>query len=338
MGKLLSQVYQVFQVEVGLHGNIFDYSFENYGDLATHGFFRNMWQLLQLVGAQFRKCNTFDILLLWQEDRAAMEAIVDTGIFSQRELVRMNRFCHHKKMHSIGDMTQCNGITVHPTMFLQEEGESYRAFPAQCPTTPDHGLWLCAIGSLTVSGHQLQHPLGVYTADPHHPDVWFTIKNHSKIYWQLLTQEDEMYQWEMMGWQTRYGTGYLLMGTQEGECSRLVRVSIRDWSGQALCLHSSTITAQGHTEPLAPTRLCEVLQSWGNQSLWVSLHIDGDEEWIFIGLIRGLLIIGHDGSYMRHLPNNVCSYAVVIHCQNTGCFVGMTILTLLKRIESVCKG
>jgi hypothetical protein len=26
MGKLLSQAYRVFQMEVGLHGNIFDYS------------------------------------------------------------------------------------------------------------------------------------------------------------------------------------------------------------------------------------------------------------------------------------------------------------------------
>ncbi len=65
MGKLLSQAYQVFLVEVGLHGNIFDYSFEDYGDLATHGFFRNMWQLLWLFGAWFKICGTFDIPHLW---------------------------------------------------------------------------------------------------------------------------------------------------------------------------------------------------------------------------------------------------------------------------------
>jgi hypothetical protein len=147
MEKLLSQAYQVFQVEVGLHGNIFfDYSFEGYGDLATHGFLRNMWQLLRLFGARFRICDTFDIPLLWQDDRAVMEANADTGIFSQGELVRINRVCHHKKVHSTGDLIQCNGITVHPIMFLLEEGECYRDFPAQCPTTPDHGLWLVLLG------------------------------------------------------------------------------------------------------------------------------------------------------------------------------------------------
>jgi hypothetical protein len=131
MGNFLSQAYQLFQVEVGLHGNIFDYSFEDYGDLAMYGFFGNMWQLLWLFGAWFRICNTFDILHLWQDDRAVMEAIADTGIFSQGELVQINRFHHHKMFHSIEDLTQCGGITVHPTMFLQEEGESYRDyFPA----------------------------------------------------------------------------------------------------------------------------------------------------------------------------------------------------------------
>jgi hypothetical protein len=156
---------------------------------------------------------------------------------------------------------------VFSKMFLREEGESYRDFPAQRPTTRDHGLWLHAIGPLTVRGHQLHHPLGVYTSYPHHPNVWFTIKDRSEIYPQLPSQEYEIYQHEMMRRQTRYGTQYLLTGTRKGVCSWLVRVSIRDWSRQALHFHSSAIRALGHTKPTAPTRLREVLQSWGNQSL-----------------------------------------------------------------------
>ncbi len=76
-------------------------------------------------------------------------------------------------------------------------------------------------------------------------------------------------------------------------------------------------TALGHTKPTAPTRLHEILQSWGNQSLWLLLHIDGEnEEWIFFGLMKGLLIIGHDGSYMPYLANNVCSCTVLIYCHH----------------------
>jgi hypothetical protein len=39
--------------------------------------------------------------------------------------------------------------------------------------------------------------------------------------------------------------------------------------------------------------------------------------------MRGSLIIGHNGSYMPHLANNICSCAVVIHCQHTGYYADM---------------
>jgi hypothetical protein len=45
-GRMLHQAYQVFQVEVGLGGNIFSQSFISFGRLTTHGFFQNLWELL----------------------------------------------------------------------------------------------------------------------------------------------------------------------------------------------------------------------------------------------------------------------------------------------------
>jgi hypothetical protein len=38
-GRMLNQAYQVFQVEVGLGGNIFSLSFISFGRLTTDGFF-----------------------------------------------------------------------------------------------------------------------------------------------------------------------------------------------------------------------------------------------------------------------------------------------------------
>jgi hypothetical protein len=46
VGRMLLQAYQVFQVEVRLGGNIFSQSFISFGRLATHGFIRNLWELL----------------------------------------------------------------------------------------------------------------------------------------------------------------------------------------------------------------------------------------------------------------------------------------------------
>ncbi len=127
-----------------------------------------------MFGVKFRIHDTFNIPLLCKDDRAIMDSVADTGIFSKSELARFNRFQHHTMVHSIGDLTQCNGITVDPVMLLREEGESNRDFPTQRPTAVDHRLWLRVIGSLTVAGHKLRHPLGAYISNPHLPDIWFT--------------------------------------------------------------------------------------------------------------------------------------------------------------------
>jgi hypothetical protein len=262
LGKLLHHAYQIFQVKVGLHGNIFDYSFDNYGDLATHGFFQNMWQLPRMFGVKFRIHDTFDIPLLCKDNHTIMDLVADTGIFSKSELVRLNRFQHHKKVYSIEDLTQCNGLKVDPVMFLREEGESMQDFSNQRPTAADHRLWLRAIGSLTVGGHKLRHPLGEYISDPHLPDIWVTSESQSEIYQHLNTGGYEVFQREVAGRQTRYGTRYHLKETQEGECERLVQVSVRDWDGQSLQFHSAATTLAGSDHLREPTSLKEVLQSW----------------------------------------------------------------------------
>ncbi len=40
--------------------------------------------------------------------------------------------------------------------------------------------------------------------------------------------------------------------------------------------------------------------------------------------MQGSLIVGHDGSYMPHLANNICAYAVMIYCTHTDQYTEMT--------------
>jgi hypothetical protein len=37
-----------------------------------------------------------------------------------------------------------------------------------------------------------------------------------------------------------------------------------------------------------------------------------------------LLVIGHDGSYMPHLANNVCTCAAVFYCSHTNQYADIT--------------
>jgi hypothetical protein len=102
MGKLLHHSYQILQVEVGLHGNIFDYSFDNYGTLATHGFFQNTWQLLRMFEVNFRIQNTFNIPLLCKDDCTIMDSVADTGIFSKVNLQGSTDFGTIKRFIALG--------------------------------------------------------------------------------------------------------------------------------------------------------------------------------------------------------------------------------------------
>jgi len=129
IGKMLTQSYQAFQIDVGLGGNIFGRSFGRLGHLATDGFFRNIWELLDYFGTHLRIHHSFDIPLLRENDRTVMDAVYDTGIFSSKELEQINRVRHHKKVSSVGDLAGCDGQTIMPGMYTSIVGESRCKFP-----------------------------------------------------------------------------------------------------------------------------------------------------------------------------------------------------------------
>jgi hypothetical protein len=64
-----------------------------------------------------------------------------------------------------------------------------------------------------------------------------------------------------------------------------------------------------------PTSLLATIRSFPNQSLWQSLDLDGDGEWIIDGLARGSLAIVHNGSFMEHMDDTSCSAGGIIFCK-----------------------
>jgi hypothetical protein len=173
--------YLVFQNEVGIGGKVLLWPFEKYGALATHGFFRNLWQLLSKYGVSLRLPRDSSISVLCLDDRPLMETVVDTGIFSTAELVAINQYRHHKRVHSIGDMVCCDGLTIKPTMFTMTKGQSSLEFPCQRPSWAQLNLWKRAVGSITILGIRLRTPFGAFTAESHCPDEWFTNADGSHI-------------------------------------------------------------------------------------------------------------------------------------------------------------
>jgi hypothetical protein len=69
-------------------------------------------------------------------------------------------------------------------------------------------------------------------------------------------------------------------------------------------------------------QIVATLASWENQLLWKHLWIDGGAgDWIFSGLMCGSLVIGHGGSYMPYLANNISTCATVVYCSHINQYV-----------------
>ncbi len=252
--------------------------------------------------------------MLHVDDRPLMEAVADTSIFSSAELVAINRFRHHKRVHSIGDMVCCDGLTIKPSMLMMTKRRSSLEFPRQRPSWAQLNLWKRAVGSITILGIRLRTPLGAFTADLHCPDKWFTNADASHIYHMPSSGATAVYEHLPARRSPQYGSMYYLTNRIPGELTPTHRVSIRLWNGATLRYHSSAPRWIPRAVDV-PRTLCDNLNVWGNPSLWKTLRINGNDcSWIFRGLMWGSLLIGHDGSYMPMVANDVCLCAVVLHC------------------------
>ena len=211
---MLALAYLVFQNEVGIGGKVLLWSFEKYGNLVTHGFFQNLWQLLSQYGVSLRLPQDSSSSVLRIDNGPLMEVLANTGIFSSAELVAINQFCHHKQVHSIGDMVCCGSLTIKLSMLTMTKGRSSMEFPCQRPTRAQLTLWKRAVCSIT----QLRLPLGAFTADPHRPDEWFTNADGSHIYHIPsvgATAVNECLRTRR--WSTQYGLTYYLTDWIPGE-------------------------------------------------------------------------------------------------------------------------
>jgi hypothetical protein len=67
----------------------------------------------------------------------------------------------------------------------------------------------------------------------------------------------------------------------------------------------------------SPTALVEVLESFGNDSLWENMALDGDRAWISNGIAAGKLVIAHDRSYMSSESSSLCLAGLILYCRAT---------------------
>ena len=224
---MFEAAYLVFQTEVGIGGSILDIL----GCLATHSFFQNLWQILLWYGITLHLPNTTVIPLSHEDDQPMMDVIDIAGILTTKELVEITRFCRWKKVHSIGNLVMCDGLTVRPSMVTRTEGTSTMDFPHQQPTSLWYEVWKHTIGSLTISGMRLCHPLGPYIAASHQEGSLYTNRDSTQIYQRLLTGKYEVYDRPQTGQSTRFGSIYILSDTIAQGLIPMHEASVHSWNG-----------------------------------------------------------------------------------------------------------
>jgi hypothetical protein len=107
LGRSFQLLYEAFQMELGLNGNILNRSFPELKYLATHSWFKILWQyasthinLHQRFNIQIQPTRVNDISI--------NEFFLRNGI-ATTTMTNLNRICKHYHVHSLADILHADG-------------------------------------------------------------------------------------------------------------------------------------------------------------------------------------------------------------------------------------
>ena len=149
VGRLLQQAFECFQMDVGLDGNIFNRSFSTLGHLASHSWFKSLWEFCDYYSVDFSFSEDMNINFLREGDKALMECFLLCGVFTIDQLRTLNRVRKYKKVHFLSEILLCDGRMVKPSMMNQHEGHSTRIYSRERPRRKDLDLRCSALREIT---------------------------------------------------------------------------------------------------------------------------------------------------------------------------------------------
>jgi hypothetical protein len=313
VGKMLHQAYETFQMDVGLQGNLFTRNFDHLGHLASDCWFKKLWELCHRFNVDLSLHPSNDVPLTRTGDRALMELFYNAGCYNKVQLDILNRVRKYKCSHSVSDIVDCDGFKVKPSILTTEIGISSRRFSYEQPTGSDFTLWRAAVAQITSPSFTLTTRLGQYIAFPHHESDWYASNDKSTLFRLHSDDTCDVYCTNFDG-RTPRSQVYERQKSIPSLPKSVQFASVDTFDPNFVQLRS-TATIPPPLNP--PTELFDVLRSYGNDSLWRHLEIDGDGKWLRRGLLLGTLIMVHDGSYMRDVAPDVSSAAVIIKCTRT---------------------
>jgi hypothetical protein len=323
LGNSLQVVYESFMMELGLEGNIFTRPYTKLQALASHSWFKILWQYCHHHQVKLCLDSRWHTPLLRVGDRALNELFLEQSR-PMEEMIALNRLRKHLRLHSLADILMADGTTVDKEKVMTElQGESTRTFSWEQPTKSDYNIWRQAIRSITSNALVYPSPLGDFTHTPHRPFQSTASEDEVFVYVKHQNGTFDTYQRSVSIRPTRSGYKYHKISTSSGSPPQGLYASTINHSDTTLTLHSTCKPFQpaSHHQSFFRT-----LYSLSNATLWDNLEIDDGGDWLIHAITNGTLVCCNDGSYMPDLSKSKCSGAFILHCTATkkeakGCFV-----------------
>ncbi|KAL3780888.1 hypothetical protein HJC23_009934 [Cyclotella cryptica] len=323
MGTILRANFELVQIDIGLSGNFLCRDYKKFQKLATHTWFKTLWEYLHRYGVKL-ELSGVDVPLIRQRDRVLMEEVID--LIPPHQWPSFNRARKYYKVYFVSQLTLCDGITVDPSKLGKENSvvqQSSMRFPLEKPTKADLEVWRDTISLITSRTFRLSPRLGKHIRPPCDTVCWMTDAANTL----LVRKEGDSKETVYVPVQTRYSTRgrqQYRQSTVEANTSECrYYASVIEASKTLISLHSQSLM-MCREEPLQVHSLRQALSQMGECQFLNGLSITGDGQWLLEAYAMGTLLACHDGSYMPEHDDTRCSAAVILLCRITGSICTIT--------------
>jgi hypothetical protein len=314
VGLVVREAYERLQVETGLSGNVFARDYKTYECLATHTWFKVFWQYLDHFGVKLELDSSFDVPAVRERDVVLMDEA--TQALPRSEWRAFNRVRKHKKVFFKSQLAHCDGICVNMEFLSRATGSaSTMVFSKEEPTPSDFRLWESTITLLSSPTLRFSPPFGKFLRQPYDNFVWYTTSDRRLLVRKCSSSGGlTVFLPSTPNMATRRGSHYTPSNAPLPVNAALTFfATVIPLPDGSMSIHSvARLPCRTATPP--PSNLRAAIAELPNQSLWSTLNLDGDGEWILDAMVRGTLVIVHDGSYMEELDRSACSAGGVIFC------------------------
>ena len=313
LGRALKCSFELVQLETGLAGNFLSRNFTRLGNLATHSWLKLLWELIHHYQVKIEFPEDVSIPPLRQHDKILMEVIIK--ILPPSQWIAFNRVRKFHQIYFVSQLTLCDGKNIHPCFLTNITTQrSTMTFPKECPTADNFALWNSTLRQLTSPSLTLPSPLGPFIRLPYTHTQWLT--NPARTQLILSSKEgDVIYVPSPSTSTTRQTSTFIKSVTTTRSADTTLLASPIPHSNGSYRIHSSAPLHQ--INPCTNISLMTYIREHAYRNLFKHAVIDDDGTWIIPAAHRGSLIIVHDGSYIPHIDDSVCSTAVVLLCTET---------------------